>query len=167
MSVIKFLLFDTQKSTCFNAYFIFPVKPPELQILREKCKDENYIISHSGCQGIIALAESGFLPIPKALSILVALLPSVKYVVAWIYCKNEPFVTKIIFNRVIGSVISAVGQLMILDLNIRHASGQGYKCPFNLHSPQHPFLTILKRKESSWDEIVNQITSIASSKDEV
>jgi hypothetical protein len=56
---------------------------------------------------------------------------------------------------------------MVLDLKIRHASGQGYKCPFNLHSPQHPLLTILKRKESSWDEIVNQITSIANSTDEV
>jgi hypothetical protein len=72
-----------------------------------------------------------------------------------------------LFNRVLGSVISAVGQLMILDLSIRHASGLGYKCPFNLHSPQHPLLTILKRKESSWDEVISQIATIANSTDDV
>jgi hypothetical protein len=82
MCVITFLLFEMWKSACFNTIILCPLKPPELQILREKCKDENYIISHSGCQGIVALAESGFLPIPKALSTLIALLPSVKYVVA-------------------------------------------------------------------------------------
>ncbi|XP_059487543.1 focadhesin isoform X2 [Neocloeon triangulifer] len=121
-------------------------EPQELQLLREKCKDDNYVVSHSSCQGIVTLVEAGLLPIPKALSTLIALLPSVK---------------------VPGSVISAVGQLMVLDLKLRLQAGQDYINPFNLHSPQHPFVTILKRNQNAWDEIVNEISTICNHSDDV
>ncbi|CAB3385723.1 Hypothetical predicted protein [Cloeon dipterum] len=119
-------------------------EPPELQILREKCKDDNYVTSYSASQGIVKLVLAGRLPVPKALSTLTSLLPSVK---------------------VHGSIISAVGELMVLDLKLRLQIGPAYKNPFNLHSPQHPLLTILKRYPNCSDEIVNQISSICNHQD--
>lgn len=54
-------------------------------------------------------------------------------------------------------VTSALGQLLVLDMKMRIGPEKTYKCPFNLQSPQHPLLTVLKQSKDAWHDVINQI----------
>lgn len=59
-------------------------------------------------------------------------------------------------------MISALGQLLILDMKIaiQNSVDQNYVSPFNMNAPEHPFITILIKKESAWNDILNQVDTI-------
>jgi hypothetical protein len=52
-------------------------------------------------------------------------------------------------------------------MKMRLGPQRPYKCPFNLQSPQHPLVTVLKQKNDTWHDVINQIIYLCNHPDEV
>ncbi|XP_053614985.1 focadhesin [Plodia interpunctella] len=121
----------------------FVLENEELKFLREKCSSKNAMVSHTACQGLLALVELGVMDIGQTMSIVVTLLPSAHHH---------------------SAIISTMSGLMILDLKSRLVPGQPYKCQFGLKSPQHPFITVLEKNKAE-DEVLVQMHALCTHPD--
>lgn len=58
---------------------------------------------------------------------------------------------------------TTISHLLILDL--KRDSKNKIMYPFTLHTPQHPFISILIRDKRSWQTVLSQITFIMNHQD--
>lgn len=58
---------------------------------------------------------------------------------------------------------TTISHLLILDL--KRDTGKENIYPFTLHTPQHPFITILTQNKHSWQAILSQLTFIVNHED--
>ncbi|XP_067002022.2 focadhesin [Anabrus simplex] len=119
---------------------------PEFKLLKQKCEDPEPLVSITACQGIVSLVELGILPWGTALAGLIAAMTSTKNY---------------------SGIITAVGQILVIDLRGHLMTGTAYKCRFSMRSPQHPLITILKQKQDCWLDIFNQIQFLCNHNDSV
>ncbi|KAJ9599853.1 hypothetical protein L9F63_009893, partial [Diploptera punctata] len=119
---------------------------PELKLLKEKCEDSDPIISITACQGIVTLVEVGILGVIPTLSSFIAVLPSI---------------------RNYTGIVPSIGALLVLDLKARLHESNSYKCLFNLKSPQHPLITILKQNKDIWFDVFTVMQYIINNNEDI
>ncbi|XP_023716355.1 focadhesin isoform X3 [Cryptotermes secundus] len=119
---------------------------PELIFLKERCEDADPVINITACQGVITLVETGVLAVIPTLSGFIAALPTV---------------------RNYTGVISSIGALLIIDLKARLSENGSFQCPFNLRSPQHPLISVLKQNKDTWCDVFNIMQFICGHNEEI
>ncbi|PNF24701.1 hypothetical protein B7P43_G17355 [Cryptotermes secundus] len=119
---------------------------PELIFLKERCEDADPVINITACQGVITLVETGVLAVIPTLSGFIAALPTV---------------------RNYTGVISSIGALLIIDLKARLSENGSFQCPFNLRSPQHPLISVLKQNKDTWCDVFNIMQFICGHNEEM
>ncbi|KAG7204192.1 hypothetical protein KM043_002028 [Ampulex compressa] len=138
-------LFDTIKEKANRTKKDNVSKIPEFQLLLSKCDDENSTLSISCSQALITLIENNLWDIPHALSV---------------------FTSSISCARNYAAFVAAMNQLFILHLKSYAAQDdQKSVCLFTLHTPQHPFITILNRDANNWRVVLDQMKYIINHPD--
>lgn len=67
--------------------------------------------------------------------------------------------------RSVSGVISALTELLILELRSELVVETGYNCPYNTKLLQHPLVSVLRRRPESWDDVLNQVSAVCSHQD--
>ncbi|KAG8222840.1 hypothetical protein J437_LFUL007548, partial [Ladona fulva] len=116
----------------------------EFKSLKEKYISSDSVCSLTASHGILSLIEEGVLGI-SACTEFISLIPSLKNY---------------------GGALETLSGLLILDLKIQLANQKSYSCPFNLQSPQHPLISVLKVGRDSWLHVLNQMYYICYHCDE-
>lgn len=72
-----------------------------------------------------------------------------------------------LYCRSVTGVISALTELLILELRCELVTERGYNCPYNTKSPQHPLVSVLRRRPEAWDDVLNQVCAVCSNEDKL
>ncbi|KAJ4448220.1 hypothetical protein ANN_10234, partial [Periplaneta americana] len=126
--------------------YSFILQLPELELLKEKCKDADPVISISACQGLVTLVEVGTLEVIPTLLSFIATVPTL---------------------RNYTGVIPSIGALLVIDLKVRSCEGRSYECPFSLYTPQHPLVTVLRQNKDAWIAVLSAMHFMCHHNEEI
>ncbi|KAK7868003.1 hypothetical protein R5R35_010177 [Gryllus longicercus] len=121
-------------------------KSQEFKYLKQKCEDEEALVSVTASQGIVALVELGVIPWDTAL---------------------YGFVASLVTARNYTGIITSIGQLLVIDVESHLLQKKEYRSPFFIRNPQHPMITVLKQRKDVWIDVYSQMKYLFNHSNEI
>ncbi|XP_053405158.1 focadhesin-like [Mercenaria mercenaria] len=68
------------------------------------------------------------------------------------------FLNQVPTSKNLYGIVEAISEMLALEVILKFAAGEEYKCPYEIRSPPHPFITVITNRPSeSWPLILEQI----------